>query len=90
MENRMQDVPGWEAVRVDGVERLMRVFHVDDFADAVALCVKIAMLAEKADHHPSMVVEWGRLQVSWWSHQHKGITQKDFEMAAATSALYGL
>ncbi|ACF46701.1 transcriptional coactivator/pterin dehydratase [Prosthecochloris aestuarii DSM 271] len=86
--SRLPHIAGWEVVRPEGVGRLFRVFAFDDFSGAVAFCVQVAMLAEKADHHPMMVVEWGSVQVSWWSHELKGVSEKDFEMAEATSALY--
>lgn len=57
------DVPGWELVEVEGVKRLERTYELKDFIEAVAFTNKIAMTAEKEDHHPLIVTEWGRVKV---------------------------
>ena len=40
------------------------------------------MLAEEEDHHPKIVLEWGRVEVHWWSHKIKGLHKNDFICAA--------
>jgi len=57
------DVPEWEVIEVEGVKRLERAFKLKNFIEAVALTNKIAMTAEKEDHHPLIVTEWGRVKV---------------------------
>ena len=79
---------GWEVTKVDDEKRLRRVFTFDDFVSAMAFSVKVGMVAEKADHHPVLLTEWGKVTVSWWSHSLGGLSEKDFEMAAKTSDLY--
>ncbi|MBF0587354.1 4a-hydroxytetrahydrobiopterin dehydratase [Prosthecochloris sp. N3] len=89
IERRLADVPGWELVTVDGEKRLSRVFAFDDFVSAMAFAVRVGMIAEKADHHPRLVVEWGRVQVEWWSHSLGGLGENDFVMAARTGEVRG-
>ena len=45
------------------------------------------MLAEEEDHHPKIVLEWGVVEVSWWSHKIGGLHRNDFICAAKTDAL---
>lgn len=80
-------IPEWEIVEQDGVLRLQRVFKLKNYLEAVALTNKIAMIAEKEDHHPLIVLEWGRVTVQWWTHVIKGLHQNDFIMAAKTDNL---
>ena len=81
------DVPDWQVVEDDGVKRLERVFKLKNFIEAMAFTNKIAMTAEKEDHHPLIVTEWGRVKVQWWTHKIKGLHQNDFIMAAKTDRL---
>ena len=80
-------VPEWELVEVDGVERLRRVFSFDDFAGALAFANEVGVLAEREGHHPPLQVEWGRTTVSWWTHKIRGLHRNDFVMAAKTDRI---
>jgi 4a-hydroxytetrahydrobiopterin dehydratase len=81
------DVPDWEVIEVDGVKRLERTFKLKNFIESMAFTNKIAMTAEKQDHHPLIVTEWGRVKVQWWTHKIKGLHKNDFIMAAKTDKL---
>lgn len=75
-------LPAWELTVRDGGRRLERTYTRSDFRAALALAVRIGELAEAADHHPLLVVEWGRLSVSWWTHAIGGLHRNDFVLAA--------
>lgn len=81
-------VPDWDIVELEGIKRLRRVFSVDDFAQALELTNKVAVLAEEEKHHPALLTEWGRTTVTWWTHKIKGLHRNDFIMAAKTDQLY--
>lgn len=81
------EVPEWRVIEVDGVKRLERSFKLKNFNEAVAFTNKIAMIAEKEDHHPLIVTEWGRVNVQWWTHVIEGLHKNDFIMAAKVDAL---
>ena len=61
------DVPEWEVIEVDGFKRLERTYKLKNFIEAMAFTNKIGMIAEKEDHHPLIVTEWGRVKVQWCS-----------------------
>ena len=82
-------VPQWQLKEVDGVKRLERVFKFKNYVEAVAFANKIAMTAEKEDHHPLIVLEWGRVTVQWWTHVVKGLHKNDFIMAAKSDEMFG-
>lgn len=81
-------VPNWEILEIDGVKRLVRVFKFRNFKEALELTRKIGMLAEEEGHHPSILTEWGKVTVSWWTHAIKGLHINDFIMASKTDVLY--
>ena len=74
---------GWER---DG-EALVRSFKLSDFAAALAFAVRLGMLAEKRDHHPDILIGWGKARVLWTTHDAGGITRLDLELAESTDSL---
>jgi 4a-hydroxytetrahydrobiopterin dehydratase len=82
-----QQLPNWIIIEKDGIKRLKRAFTFNNFIDAVAFTQKVAVLAENENHHPSILTEWGKVTVYWWSHKIKGLHVNDFIMAAKTDQL---
>jgi 4a-hydroxytetrahydrobiopterin dehydratase len=81
-------VEEWRLTEDDGIKRLDRTFKVADFAAAIALADRVGEAAEEEGHHPRLTVEWGRVNVAWWTHKIKGLHRNDFIMAAKTDDLY--
>jgi 4a-hydroxytetrahydrobiopterin dehydratase len=81
-------VPDWDLVAIDGINRLRREFSFRDFAEALEFTNSVGRLAEEEAHHPALLTEWGRTTVSWWTHKIKGLHRNDFIMAAKTDRLY--
>ena len=80
-------IPSWRREFHDGVEKLQREFHFVEFSDAFAFTYKLATLAEREDHHPSIMTEWGKVTVYWWTHKINGLHVNDFIMAAKTDLI---
>ena len=81
-------IPQWQILVREGIPRLERVFLFRNFAEALAFTVKAGELAERENHHPAILTEWGRVTVTWWTHVIGGLHRNDFIMAAKTDALY--
>lgn len=77
-------IPDWSVVERDGVERLIREFSFPDFASALRFTNRVGGIAETAAHHPTILTEWGRVTVSWWTHKIRGLHLNDFILAART------
>jgi 4a-hydroxytetrahydrobiopterin dehydratase len=77
--------PGWER---EGAA-ITRRYSCPDFSSALALAVRVGMLAEKKDHHPDLELGWGRVRVTWSTHDAGGVTELDLQAAEATDALAG-
>ena len=75
--------PGWGR---EG-EAIVKTFKVADFGAAVGLTVRLGFVAEKRDHHPDVLVAWGKARVLWTTHDAGGITRLDLELAEATEKL---
>jgi 4a-hydroxytetrahydrobiopterin dehydratase len=75
--------PAWRVE--DG--RLVREFRFATFAAAFGLATRIALLAEGANHHPTMTVSWGRLEVAWSTDAIGGLSANDVILAAKVDRL---
>jgi len=83
-----KDVPDWEILEIDGEEQLHKVYKLKNFLKALEFTNKIGELAEEEDHHPVIVLEYGKVAVSWWSHEIGGLHKNDFILAARTDAAF--
>lgn len=83
-----REIPKWTRVEREGVPRLERVFTFPDFRSALEFTDRVGEIAEAEQHHPRIVLEWGRVEVAWWTHSIGGLHRNDYIMAARTDALY--
>lgn len=85
-------VNAWLALHEDwtrtGDVSISRAFKLADFSSALAFVVRIGMAAEKHDHHPDIELGWGRVKVTWSTHDAKGLTKLDLDLAEITESLY--
>ncbi len=75
----LSDLPGWNRVG-DG---LVRGYKFADFPHAFAFITRVALLAEKADHHPEWSNVYNRVEVRLTTHDAGGITARDIDLARA-------
>lgn len=83
----LAQIPDWSLINVDGINQLQRQYKFKNFVAAMAFANRLAEIAEEEGHHPGILVEWGRVTVTWWSHSIKGLHNNDFIMAAKTDTL---
>lgn len=77
----------WEIERRDtpkftGVNVLKRTYPFNNFAQALSAAVRVGAIAEEQQHHPDLLVAWGKLGVEIWTHKIGGLTESDFIFAA--------
>lgn len=79
----MDKVPpdGW-TVDEDG-KALLRTFKFKDFSEAFAFLTRVALHAEKVDHHPEFTSVWNRVDFRLTSHDSGGVTERDVKLADA-------
>lgn len=83
-----KEIPDWRIIELDGILRLERTYTFLNFVKALAFTNKVGELAETQGHHPAILLEWGRANVSWWTHSIGGLHKNDFIMAVKTDALF--
>jgi 4a-hydroxytetrahydrobiopterin dehydratase len=86
-EEALAALPGWTFDAEAGAIR--RSLRFADFSAAFAFMTRVAMAAEKADHHPDWSNSWNRVDIALSTHSAGGLTALDVEMARIVDALAG-
>lgn len=81
----MAGLSDW-TVRADGLA-IVRSFRFADFSEAFAFMARVALLAEKADHHPEWSNVWNRVEITLTTHDAGGLSRRDIDMARAIDEL---
>ena len=81
IQARMIDIPGWD--HRDG--QLQRAFEFANFSEAFGFMARVALLAEKLDHHPDWSNSWNKVTIAVSSHEAGGVTARCFELAAGAN-----
>ena len=84
----LKQIPDWQPITTESVLKLNKVFNFKNYAEAISFTNKIAELAEEEDHHPAILLEWGKVEVTWWTHKIGGLHKNDFIAAAKTDQLF--
>lgn len=71
----------------DARDAITRSFTFDDFGEAFAFMTRVALIAEKADHHPEWSNVWNRVDILLTTHDAGGLSHRDIAMAEAIDAL---
>ena len=66
---------------------IFKEWRFDNFKTAIAMLVKVSELAEIQNHHPEITSAYTRIRIKLWTHDAKGLTNKDFELAEAIDKL---
>ena len=78
-------LPEW--TMVEGRDALMRRFRFRDFNAAFGFMTRVALLAEKHDHHPEWSNVYNRVEVVLTTHDADGLSARDLRLARAIDAL---
>ncbi len=80
-------LPEWRLAGVGDGDAIARSFRFRDFSQAWAFMARVALAAEKADHHPDWRNSWNRVDISLSTHDAGGITARDFALAEVIDRL---
>ena len=80
----LKSLKGWKVAQ----GRLEKTFKFKTYPQCVAFAVKVALAAEKADHHLDLLeIRWGQVRVAYLTHSAGGITRLDMEAAARVDGM---
>ena len=66
---------------------LIRMFTFKDFNESMGFVTRIAMAAEKADHHPDIDIRWNQVTLTLSTHSEGGLTINDLDLANTADSL---
>jgi 4a-hydroxytetrahydrobiopterin dehydratase len=83
IDGRLAKLDGWT---LDG-DAIRKQYTFGGFPDAVAFVSRLVPMAEAADHHPDVTIDYKRVTLVYSTHSEGGLTAKDFDGAAAADRL---
>ncbi|MCB1487933.1 MAG: 4a-hydroxytetrahydrobiopterin dehydratase [Bauldia sp.] len=84
-DKALTELDGWTLAE-DG-RAIRRVLEFDGFVSAFGFMAKVALVAEKMDHHPDWANSWNRVDITLTSHDAGGVTDRDIALARAIDGL---
>jgi 4a-hydroxytetrahydrobiopterin dehydratase len=85
MHRQLADPTHWKIVNE---HHLVRTFTFPDFKSALAFVNKVGAVAEEQGHHPDILLGWGKVEITTWTHTAEGLTESDFILAAKIDRLF--
>lgn len=80
---RLKSLPAWTLAD----DKLRRQFAFDDFVAAFGFMTRVALLAERMDHHPDWSNVYNRVTIALNTHDVAGLSERDFKLAHAIDKL---
>lgn len=77
IERRLCALPGWKLKD----NAIVKLYRFKEFMDGIRFLNRVAEMAEAADHHPDVQINYTRLTFSCSTHSEGGVTEKDFRLA---------
>jgi 4a-hydroxytetrahydrobiopterin dehydratase len=82
VRDQLKALSGW-TLKGNAIER---TYTFEDFAKSMGFANRVAGLAEKANHHPDILIQYGRVTLTLSSHDSGGLTARDFRLAEQIDA----
>jgi 4a-hydroxytetrahydrobiopterin dehydratase len=85
LEQLKSQVPGWQVING---HHLTKTYSFPDFRTALDFVNKAGAIAEAEGHHPDLLLSWGKVEVTTWTHKIDGLTESDFILAAKIDQIH--
>lgn len=80
-------LPEFEHWNIVEEHHLVRTYKFPDFRSALAFVNRVGAIAEEQGHHPDILLAWGKVEITTWTHAVDGLTESDFILAAKIEEL---
>jgi len=77
INNKLSGLNGWERAG----NKIVKSFKLANFIASIGFVNRIAILSEKADHHPDILIQYSNVKITLSTHSEGGLTEKDFNLA---------
>lgn len=82
VQARIAALEGWELFG----DEIRKDYEFADFTEAIAFVNQVAAHADRADHHPDILIRYNRVRLTLSTHDSGGLTERDFRLAARIDA----
>ncbi|MBI1256768.1 MAG: 4a-hydroxytetrahydrobiopterin dehydratase [Chloroflexi bacterium] len=82
------NVPMWAVADGDEGKQIERTYEFERYPDGLIFASRVGRLAEEQDHHPTIIVGYKKVTLTWNTHAIKGLHRNDFVMAAKSDETY--
>lgn len=83
----VSDLAGW--IDVDGRDAIYKEFRFEDFNEAFGFMSRVALYAEKQDHHPEWFNVYNKVSITLSTHDCDGLSERDVKLAKSIDAIAG-
>lgn len=84
LSKALEGIAGWEILE----KEIQKTFEFEDFKGALDFVNKVGALAEEANHHPEIEINYNKVEIELSTHTAGGITQKDMDLAKQIEGVY--
>ena len=84
-QTALRELQGWS--EVEERDAIRKSFHFSDFSEAWGFLSRVALLAEKMDHHPEIFNVYNRVEIILSTHDADGLSERDIRLAHAIDEL---
>ncbi|GBC74845.1 Putative pterin-4-alpha-carbinolamine dehydratase [archaeon HR06] len=84
IDSKLKELEGWKRLR----KRIMKTYYFKDYKETLDFVNRVGKVAEEMDHHPDMLVSYGKVKIVTFSHDVKGISERDFNLAKRIEEIY--
>jgi 4a-hydroxytetrahydrobiopterin dehydratase len=84
IHRQLDDPAQWKIVNE---HHLVSSYKFPDFKSALVFVNEVGALAEEQGHHPDILLGWGKVEITTWTHAVDGLTESDFILAAKINRL---
>ena len=84
IQDKLGGLDGWE--RIDN--QITKLFKLKNYIESVGFVNKVALLAERANHHPDIILQYNKVTITLTTHSDGGITEKDIDLAREIEGVF--
>ncbi len=80
-EELLEELEGWEIDREE-THKIIKTYELEDFHNSLEFVNTVGRLAERAGHHPNILIEYDKVTLELWTHATDGLSENDFILAS--------